>query len=111
MSSDLQILIVEGEALISMEIEVVLEDLGCRVHIATSIHDAVMLASQPWLDGVICDLTLNGAPIHDIVDDLVQRFIPVVLCTGYRRADIAPRYRGLPLIEKPFDLDQLALLV
>jgi DNA-binding NtrC family response regulator len=111
MNSGGRVLVIEEEAFIAMEIEIVLEDLGYQAVVATVMQEAVGHVSDARFDGVILDLTLHGTATHDIIDGLLLRRVPVVLCTGYPKADIPPRFRDLTMIEKPFDLERLASLV
>ncbi len=108
-----RILVVEDELLIAMMLADALEDLGCEVvGPANRLGEAIELASSPRLDGALVDLNLRGEGVWPLVDLLLARGVPLVLCTGYDPAGSIPdRYAGPPLLAKPFDADELKVVV
>ena len=53
------------------------------------------------------DLNLRGELGYPLVDELVERNVPVLLLTGYAKSDLPERYRTLPCLTKPFDATSL----
>lgn len=72
----LDILVVEDEALIAMEIEMVLEEAGHRVTgTASSARDAVEMAGRTRPDLVVMDLRLAGGSRGDVAArEILRRF-------------------------------------
>lgn len=106
----LRILVAEDEALIAIDIEAMLQDLGCTVvGPVPSIQQVVRLVGSEPLDGAILDVNLRGESIFAALPALRQHRVPVVLSSGYNDPDLVPaEFRGIPLITKPYD--QAALL-
>ena len=105
----LRILVAEDEALILMEIEDMLQDMGCEIVGPVSTVDAALAAiRQNDLDGALLDMSLHGERITPAVEELGARGVRFVLCTGYgREAGDEAVLRDAPRLTKPFTLDGL----
>jgi CheY-like chemotaxis protein len=105
----LRLLIVEDEMLVAMNIEDMLLDLGHEVAgIASRLEPALALAREAQLDAAILDVNLAGERSFAVADLLSERGIPFLFATGYGLQGIDERYRGRPVLQKPFrthDLD------
>jgi two-component sensor histidine kinase len=105
----LSVLIVEDEVLIALEAEAELLRAGTgpmtRAH---SIEEAERcIASSPF-DVAILDVNLNGRPSFPLADLLADRGISFVFASGYSRLDGLPeRWRGVPLVHKPYSSAEL----
>jgi DNA-binding NtrC family response regulator len=96
------ILIVEDEALIAMELIDTLENLGASAMGPIAYVDDILPAvMKKRPDIVILDLNLQGVSSRPIAKLLIASGIPVVLSTGYVKADIAAQFPGVPILEKP----------
>lgn len=105
----MQILVVEDEALVSMLLEDMLEDLGhVVVGPAGSLNEALALAGEDArpIDVALLDVNLRGAPSYPVAELLKARGVPIVFTTGHGDAgwDGAP---GAPVLTKPYDIGQL----
>ncbi|WP_439815448.1 HWE histidine kinase domain-containing protein [Zavarzinia sp. CC-PAN008] len=107
----LSVLLVEDQALIAMDIEMMLRRLGARE--VQSVPDreralAAIQASPP--DVAVLDYDLQGVPSDDLADALAQRAIPFAFATGYGpRADRIPaRFAHVPVVRKPIEASALA---
>jgi CheY-like chemotaxis protein len=101
----LRILIVEDEALIAMEIDAILEDLGCEVvgTVATIEAALAAISDADWLDGVFLDLNLNGRAALPIAEMLHLHGVPLILVTGYASSPSDPTIlRDARRLSKPF---------
>ena len=109
----LRILVAEDEALILLDIEDMLHDLGCEIVGPVATVDAAMSAiRQSAMDGAILDVSLHGERITPAADALRARGIRFILCTGYgRNPDDEPAIRDAPRLAKPFTLDSLRAAV
>lgn len=105
----LRILVAEDETLVLMEIEDMLQELGCEIVGPVSTVDAAVAAiGSDRLDGALLDLNLHGKTILPAAEELVRRAVPFLLVTGYsgRDGDV-PALRDAPRLNKPFSLQGL----
>jgi CheY-like chemotaxis protein len=107
------ILVVDDDALVRMNMVVMLEDLGHRVSEAASARLALeILERGEAFDLVITDHAMPGVTGADLADQIQARWprLPVVLATGY--AELPPGVRtGRPRLTKPFSQDELGGIV
>ncbi len=107
-----RILIIEDEEVIRQAMKRLLEKNGYSVGMAESLEDA---ASNHDLNGyrlIITDVRLPGAPGTDILT--MVKDVPVLVMTSYatvRSAVEAMKMGAVDYISKPFDHDELMLLV
>ncbi len=108
----LRVLVVDDEATVRVSMQLLLQGLGCTVHLAESVADARVAARGEALDLVLSDLRLRGGESGVAAIEAVRELQPgvaAVLVTG----DTAPdRLReleasGLRLLFKPVSLGQL----
>jgi CheY-like chemotaxis protein len=106
------VLLVEDEELISMLMEDLLEESGCRVAAsAARLDEALQTAQSGDFDIAFIDLNLRGIPAWPLADLLRQRGIPFAFVTGYGAADTARAYADVPVLQKPFTSQHLAAIV
>jgi CheY-like chemotaxis protein len=102
------VLIVEDEMMVAMLLEDMLSDIGCSpVGPATRIETALKLIELGGFDIAILDVNLNGAGTYPIADALAARAIPFVFASGYSAGGLREQYRSIPLLQKPFQQDEL----
>jgi CheY-like chemotaxis protein len=104
----LRILVVEDEMMLLMFIEELLLDSGCLLVVSESTVDAALLriTMQP-LDAGVLDLNLKGTLSYPIADALTASSIPFVFATGYGKAGIRTPYQDSPVLQKPYEGDEL----
>ena len=91
----LRVLVVEDEALVAMQLEDMLDELGCVVvDVAGTVSRGVALAADAAvaLDGAILDVNLGGEKVYPVAERLAARGVPFVFCTGYGVAGIATHF-------------------
>lgn len=106
----LRVFIVEDEALVMMNLESMLEDLGCVVagqamrpsQLASSIERGVDA------DVAILDVNLGGSLVFDHARVLAARGLPLVFATGYGRHGLPAEWQDRPIIQKPYSLGEVA---
>jgi CheY-like chemotaxis protein len=104
----LRILVVEDEMLVAMNIEEMLLDLGHEVAgLAGRVAPALALAQEGRFDAAMLDVNLAGEPSFAVADLLIERGIPFLFATGYAPSGIEERYRGFPVLQKPFRTGEL----
>jgi signal transduction histidine kinase len=108
----LVVLVIDDEMMVRQSMKMLLETLGCKVHVATGSSEAVQIAAGETIDVILSDMRLaeGDSGIEAIAQvRTVQPQVRAVLVTG----DTAPqRLRdaqatGLPLLHKPVTLDRL----
>jgi CheY-like chemotaxis protein len=103
-----RVLVVEDEAMVAMLLEAMLEDLGHEVAAITGkTSEAAILAREAPIDLAVLDVNLNGEFTYEIAALLRTRGIPFLFATGYGNAGLAPEWRDVPTLQKPFQLREL----
>lgn len=109
----LAILAVDDDPLVLTSTAGMLEDLGHRVHEATSAAMALdILQRQPALDLVITDHAMPQMTGAELAERIARDHpsLPVVLATGFAELP-AGRAAGLPRLAKPFDQAELQRVI
>lgn len=109
-----RLLIVEDDALIAALIEDMLIELGCRVVGSVSSVSAALerldtLGSA--LDGAMLDANLGGEPVYPVAARLAAMRVPFAFVSGYGRDGIDEAFAGRPVVDKPFDIEDLQRVV
>jgi CheY-like chemotaxis protein len=97
-----RILIVEDSALVAMETEFLLSDIGCSVvgPVAT-VSRGLEAARQTRLDGAVLDINLGDERVWPVAELLEQHGVPFLLTTGYSASEVPPQFSAHLLISKP----------
>jgi CheY-like chemotaxis protein len=100
--------VVDDEVLVAMLITDMLEDLGHQVvGPAHDLENGLALAKAGALDCAILDISLNGKSSMPIADALRQRGLPFMFASGYPPNPDEVGFKGVPLLQKPFDIRQV----
>jgi CheY-like chemotaxis protein len=103
-----RILVIEDESMVTMLLQDFLEDIGCEVAgIASRLKEAREKIDTLAFDVAILDVNLNGDQTFPLAEVLLARGQPIVFATGYGAATLPPRLRALPVLQKPFQQDDL----
>jgi CheY-like chemotaxis protein len=98
-----RIFVVEDEALVLINLEDILESLGCTVVAqAMNLADAQRLAGSVEPDAAILDVNLGGAAVFPAADLLAARGVPILFATGYGRDGLPEAWQDRPVIAKPY---------
>jgi DNA-binding response OmpR family regulator len=103
----LRVLLVEDEAMIALEMEDQLAELGCEVATAMRLEPALALAAQQDFDVAILDVNLDGVLSYPLADWLAAKGVPYCFATGYGSAGVLSAYADRPAIRKPIALGDL----
>lgn len=104
-----RVLIVEDESLVGMLIEDMLAELGYDVAaMAARLEQALESARHAEADLAILDLNLDGHRTDAVAEVLRARGIPFIFATGYGSAGVTADWRDVPVLQKPFQQDDLA---
>ena len=106
-SSDTRVLIAEDEALIAMQAEDAVSDMGFTVaaNVAT-LAAGMTAAAEQRIDAALLDVTLGAEQVWPLADVLAARAIPFLLCTGAPEQSAA-RFAAVPMLRKPYGAEQL----
>jgi DNA-binding response OmpR family regulator len=101
----LRILVAEDEGLIALELETVLQGLGCEVIGPVSrVAEVLREAERGSLDGALLDVNLRGEQIFAVLPQLIALGLRIIITSGYDDATLfPPEFRSLPRLAKPFD--------
>ncbi|MCC7271598.1 MAG: response regulator [Alphaproteobacteria bacterium] len=103
-----RVLVVEDEAMIAMLMEDMLAEAGCGTTIvAATLEDALRDAEDAAIDLAIVDLNLAGKDALPVAAVLRRRAVPFVFSTGYGAGGLPDEHRGVPILQKPFQEDDL----
>ncbi|HXV31987.1 MAG TPA: response regulator [Sinorhizobium sp.] len=108
-SGQCRVLVVEDEFLVALQIEDDLTAAGYTViGPFTSLNASIIASRTESFEIATLDLNLRGEFVYPLVDELLERGVPILLLTGYAVSDLPERYRALPRLTKPFDGAALA---
>ena len=106
----LRLLLVEDEALVAMELEDLISNLGGEaVGPFGRVADALEALRRERVNGAVLDVRLDGDTTFQIADILLQASNPILFVTG-AVSSIPERYRQVPRLHKPFDHTEFARL-
>jgi DNA-binding response OmpR family regulator len=102
MLEDMNILIVEDEALIALDLSMILEERGAAVAGPCGTIEEACAAVSEALDAAILDVDLHGRLVFPIADRLRENGTPFVFHTGrYDLETLRKRYGDVPVLSKP----------
>lgn len=108
----LRILVVEDQIIVALDIESVLQRLGCEVvGPVARLEPAIRMAREEALDAAVLDVNLDGESVGPVVQELRARGLPIILATGYGASALPDTLRGLPCLEKPITGAELETLL
>jgi DNA-binding NtrC family response regulator len=100
-----RILIAEDEAMIALDLETLLEDLGCEIiGPVANVEDLLQQFEAHHPDGALLDINLRGKQVFAVLAQLIEQGLPVIITSGYDDVTLIPQdFRALPRISKPFN--------
>ncbi|HEX4892848.1 MAG TPA: response regulator [Hyphomicrobiaceae bacterium] len=98
-----RILVVEDIALLALDLERIVTELGCEVAGTAWTRDqGIDLASRLDLDAALIDVDLRGQHSGPIADILADRGIPFAFLTALEPKDLPERHKQRILVNKPY---------
>jgi light-regulated signal transduction histidine kinase (bacteriophytochrome) len=106
----LALLLVEDQALIAMDMEETLRDLGAvEVTTCFGLDHALQTLRSTNPDAAVLDFNLGKETSEQIARELATRSIPFVFSTGYREGTGIPaEFAKVPVVRKPASMDALS---
>ncbi len=106
----LNVFVVEDEALVALNLEDMLAELGCSiVGPAMRIERArEMIESGINADVAILDVNVAGEQVFPVAEMLAQRGVPIVFATGYDREGLPENWHGRTILQKPYTLGDVS---
>jgi CheY-like chemotaxis protein len=103
-----RVLLVEDDPIIAIMLGGMLQELSCSIvgPAGSAAAALTMIASQP-IDGAVLDWNLGREDSSAVADELLHRSTPFVFSTGHGTTGVAERFRGIPVLAKPYGLDSL----
>jgi CheY-like chemotaxis protein len=97
-----KLLLVEDNAVIALEAQLLLEDAGAIVTTASTVREALDLIAQDQPDLAILDVNLVGENSMPVAHKLRELGIEFIFTTGYGEgAALPPELADAPVVAKP----------
>lgn len=108
--SGIRVLVVEDEALVAMDLEMILEDLGCVVIGPVMRLDRAeeLVKANVEADAAILDVNVSGHQVFPLAALLAERGVPIVFATGYDRSGMPDEWNERPTLQKPYTVEDIA---
>jgi CheY-like chemotaxis protein len=107
--SKLRILVVEDEPFIAMLIDDMLEELGFGTSTSfPQVAEAEKYLAGAEVDIALLDVNVGTEKIDPVADLLAARGCPFIFTTGYGQKGVPENHAGRPVLQKPFQIDDLA---
>jgi two-component system, OmpR family, sensor histidine kinase TorS len=108
MSAAKRVLILDDEALIALDVEMTLADLGYEAATAMTVTEALQLLEARPVDLAIVDYHLKDGNADEVLKQLRSRKIPFVVCSGsVELQELQALLQGSAFLAKPFTTDRL----
>jgi CheY-like chemotaxis protein len=110
----LKVLLVEDDAIIALDVETTLRDLGCaRVFVACSVVKALEVLRTERPDAALLDLRLPDGRVTPVAQALAATGVPFAVVTGYEVDEVReePLLRGALYLGKPYDPSDICHLL
>ena len=104
-SKPLKVLYLEDEALIALDGEAILNEMGFSdVSVVMSLEDAKSAVDAKEFDLALLDINLGGGKTSfSLADTLRAKGVPLIFLSGYTATEGLTRNLDAPLVSKPFD--------
>lgn len=102
------VLVVEDDALLGMELQLVLSDLGIAVvGPARSVAESLAALEEGSVDAAVLDANLDRESSEPVADRLAAIDVPFLYLSGHDPTGLPARHRHRPLVAKPFSEPEL----
>ena len=103
-------MVVEDNMIIAMDASEILSELGAdTVHVASSVAEALRIASANTLSLAVLDVNLGSETSQPVAEYLSASKVPFVLASGYSGAGTTlSQFPPAPVVSKPFTIETLS---
>jgi CheY-like chemotaxis protein len=102
-ANPVSVLVVEDEALIAMDLQMLLEDAGYRVlGPANSTDSALAILKKEKPDAALLDINLGRSDVFTVANALSTGATRVIFLSGHSAQRLPPDHRHRPLVTKPY---------
>lgn len=105
-----RVILVEDEALIALDMQSMLEDMGCLVVGAAGRLEEALALAETEFDLALLDMNLDGARIDKVAYRIAERGIPIIFVTGYGPRTL-PCGIAAPILDKPCNPETLRAML
>jgi len=103
-----RVLVAEDEAMIAMDLQCFLEEIGCVcVGPHGRLKEALDAAASSEIDCALIDLVLHDANSAAVLQILAERQIPFAMATAMPRSGVSPQWVDRPYLAKPYSRDDV----
>jgi DNA-binding response OmpR family regulator len=107
-----RVLIVEDNTLIAMDLEAILKSNGCEVVGPTAgVEAALDAVGREDIDVAVVDYVLEDGDAAPLAKMLDEKGIPFAICTGSVEGEMSALFPNTPILGKPYNPDDVALVV
>ncbi len=102
--ADTRVLVVEDEALVLIDLEDMLLEMGCLVvGPAMQLKAAQKLVEEgdPF-DVALLDVNVAGDLVFPVAEELAKKNIPFAFASGYGRSSLLDDWADRPILQKPY---------
>jgi CheY-like chemotaxis protein len=101
-------LVVEDETMVRLLTEDALAELGYQVAASVAtLNEAIRCIEAVAFDFAVLDINLAGVTSYPAAELLIGKSIPFLFVTGYGVRGVPETWRQYPIVQKPYDPDQL----
>lgn len=106
--STAHVLIVEDEALILMDVEDTLREMGFwKVTGVSSVERALKVVNEDEVHLALIDIHIAGGDSYEVAAALKTRGIPFVFSSGMESTEVPHGFATVRFIDKPYDVSVL----
>ncbi len=106
----LNVFVVEDEFAVLLMLEDMLAELGCELAgTASRMAEAHKLVGESKTSPSVALLDVNvaGEPVYPLAEIFASKQVPIVFSTGYGGSGMDPQWRGRPILQKPYRIEDL----
>jgi DNA-binding response OmpR family regulator len=103
-ADDFAILLIEDDALIALDTEMILNEAGwTSVTMATTVRQALTLLESSRFDFVLLDANLKNETSAPVAAQLFKLGTKFLVITGYSRGQLPKEFEGATVFAKPIE--------
>lgn len=108
-----QILVLEDNAVIALDTEMLLQDLGAEnIIVASDVSEGLAALDSNRIDLAFLDINLGNETSEPVAQALSEKGIPFAFVTGYdETVTFTDRFPQARIVEKPFDASDLKIAI